>query len=183
MKANQITIPCRLSYVHVFQAGQVNGQGEAKYSVACLIDKSDAKTVDAIKKAIMAAVQDDQDNKRTLGANFKLKSDNQPLKDGDEKYPGMDVYYINAKSTRRPAVVDRARKPIMDEEEVYSGCFGYVAMTFYAYNTSGNKGIAAALDAVMKTKDGDRLDGAVNVDDAFAGVEDDAFGGDDDFMS
>lgn len=189
VQENQVTIHCRLSYVHVFEPDQVNGQGEPKYSVACLIDKADTKTIQAVKAAIQGAVKRDAERGKKLPSNFKLNSTNQPLKDGDDKeaYQDMDVWYINAKSSKQPKVMDKKRIVILDEEKVYSGCYAWVAITFFAYNASGNKGVAAALDAIMLDKDGERLDGQTSAENRFDGISDDpmadnASDDDDDWM-
>lgn len=56
------------------------------------------------------------------------------------------------------------------EEEIYSGCFADVVIEVYAYPspraeaTAKNKGIGAALKAVMKTGEGERMSGGAPVD-------------------
>ena len=57
---------------------------------------------------------------------------------------------------------DAAKNPIIDKNEFYSGCYGKASITLYPYDASGTKGIAAGLNAVMKTEDGDKLGGASN---------------------
>lgn len=65
-------------------------------------------------------------------------------------------------------MVDRNRQEILDQSEVYSGCYARANISFYAYNTNGNKGIACGLNAIQKTRDGESLGGTrVSVDDAF----------------
>ena len=56
-------------------------------------------------------------------------------------------------------VVNAQRQPIIDPDDVYSGCYVNMAVEFYAYSNSGNKGIGASLIGVQKVKDGDRLGG------------------------
>lgn len=174
VQENQVTIHCRLSYVHVFEPDQVNGQGDPKYSVACLIDKADTKTLQAVKAAIQGAVKRDAEKGKKLPGNFKLTGTNQPLKDGDDKgaYQDLDVYYINAKSARQPRVLDQKHQVLIDEERVYSGCYAWVALTFFAYNSNGNRGVGAALDGIMLDKDGERLDGQTSVESRFDGIGD-----------
>ena len=58
--------------------------------------------------------------------------------------------FLNANSKQAPQIVDRQVQPILDQSEVYSGCYGRVSITFYAYNSNGNKGIAAGLGNVQK---------------------------------
>jgi len=59
---------------------------------------------------------------------------------------------------------------ITDEEEVYSGCYGYASVNFFAFNTAGNKGVAAGLNNVLKTRDGDYLGSRVSAEADFADV-------------
>lgn len=71
----------RLSYVHVFEASQISGQGDATYSVCLLIDKNSPE-VPKIKAAIEA-------ERATLKTKYpKLagkdpKTWSNPLRDGD----------------------------------------------------------------------------------------------------
>jgi len=43
----------------------------------------------------------------------------------------------------------------LDQNELYSGCYGRVSITFYAFNSNGNKGIAAGLGNIQKLEDGE----------------------------
>ena len=61
----------------------------------------------------------------------------------DEAYKGH--YFINANSTTPPQIVDKYVKPILDRNEVYSGCYARVSLNFYAFNSNGNKGVACGL--------------------------------------
>jgi pectin methylesterase-like acyl-CoA thioesterase len=47
----------RLSYANVWEPKSING-GKEKYSVSLIIPKSDKKTIDAINKAVDAAIED-----------------------------------------------------------------------------------------------------------------------------
>ena len=86
--------------------------------------------------------------------------------------------FLNANSKQAPQVVDKHVQPILDQSEVYSGCYGKVSITFYAYNSNGNKGIAAGLVNVQKLRDGEPLGSRTNAKDDFEAVEDE-----DDFLS
>ena len=59
----------------------------------------------------------------------------------------------------------------MDDEEFYSGCYGAAVINFYPYDASGNRGVAAGLNVVVKTRDGDKLSG-INVEEALSGLYD-----------
>ena len=103
------------------------------------------------------------------------------LRDGDierddDVYKGH--YFLNASSTEAPQIVDRRVQPILDQSEVYSGCYARVSLNFYAFNSNGNKGVACGLGNIQKIKDGPRLGGRTTATDDF--VSEDA---DDDFLS
>lgn len=172
----------RFSYAHVFEPQSINGS-EPKYSVSLIIDKNDKKTLSRIKKAIEAAKQAGIAKfGGKIPANLKT-----PLRDGDvdreddEVYAGK--YFINANCKTKPGVIDKLGNPIIDTTEFYSGCYGHASITFYAFNTSGNKGIACGLNNLMKTRDGETLGGRAKAEDDFADLIDnyaDAIDDDDD---
>lgn len=165
----------RLSYAHVWEPVSING-GKEKYSVSVLIPKDDTKTIEAINKAIDAAIDEGVakfGGKKPNKAAIKI-----PLRDGDverddEAYKGH--YFINANSTTPPQIVDRAVQPILDRGEVYSGCYARVSLNFYAYNANGNKGIACGLGNIQKVRDGEPLGGRSNAADDFSSLADDDF--------
>lgn len=176
---NEITIQnVRLSYVYVLGEGKTNDEGKRSWSLTALIPKNHPQ-VEAIKAAINAAKVKDQVK---LGGTTGVKS---PLLDGDAKdedgawkYKGDENrgHYILrcANYNRRPAAVDQNVQPIMDPETLYSGCYGNVRISFYGYKNKVNKGISPGLDAVQKTKDGERLSaGGVKAEDVFTAVEED----------
>lgn len=162
--------PCRLSYTHVFEKYSPDGDGEGKYMTNVLIPKSEKKTIDAINKAVEAA--------RKAGVVAKWggkvpKKVDLPLRDGDEKDDEAyeDHFYLNAKSRTRPGVVDKKKVPIVDEEEIYSGVWAVVSVTFYAYDVSGNKGVACGLNNIMKFKDDEHLGGRVSAESDFGDMD------------
>ena len=163
-----ITGKVRFSYAHVFQPRAVDPSQDPKYSVSLLIHKSDKTTVGKIKRAIAAAVEA---GKAQWGG--KVPSTLRlPLRDGDEDKPESDEYaghfFINASSRTRPGVVDADLNPIVDSTEFYSGCYGRASINFYAYNVSGNRGIAAGLNNLQKLEDGDYLGGRNRAEDDFS---------------
>ncbi|MDE6497117.1 MAG: DUF2815 family protein [Muribaculaceae bacterium] len=165
--------PCRLSYVHVFEKHSFDGNTEnGKYSTNILIPKSETKTVEAIKKAIEAAKQAALNSKW----NGKLPKELvMPLLDGDDRDDQDEVYaghwYLNAKCNTRPGVVDRDRVPIVDEEEIYSGVWAVVSVTFFGFDVKVKKGISCGLNNIMKFKDDEKLGGRVSADTDFSGLD------------
>ena len=77
MSATKVVIPCRISFANIFEPKSINGS-EAKYSVSCLIPKTDKKTLLAIHKAIEAAKEDGKTRKWSgkIPPNLKM-----PLRD------------------------------------------------------------------------------------------------------
>lgn len=163
--------PCRLSFTHVFNKYSPNGEGEGKYMTNVLIPKSEKKTIKSLDQAIETAKKAGVVSK--WGGKEPKKLD-MPLRDGDDKEDDVyqDHFYINAKCNTRPGVVDKNKNPIVDEEEMYSGVWAFVSVTFYAYDVSGNRGVACGLNNLMKFKDDDHLGGRVSADSDFADIDD-----------
>lgn len=164
--------PVRFSYANVHQPVSVNGS-DLKYSLSIIIPKSDTKTIKKINDAIKKATQENKDKfGGKVPSNLKT-----PLRDGDvdreddEAY--ADSYFINANSKIKPGIVDAELNPIIDQSEFYSGCYGRVSLTFYGFNVNGNRGIAAGLQNVMKTDDGEPLGGRSSAENDFLDEEDD----------
>ena len=68
---------------------------------------------------------------------------------------------------------DLIQQHIIDPEEVYSGVYGRASISFYAYNTNGNKGIACWLNNLQKLRDGEPLGGHARAEDDFAAADED----------
>lgn len=171
---SKVIIPCRFSYLFCWEPNSVNG-GEPKYSVSAIIPKSDTATVKAVQAAIEQAKQESLSKwGGKLPSNLKT-----PLRDGDIDRPDdpayKDSYFINANSRVKPQVVDAKVQPVLDQSEVYSGCYGRISCTFYGYNSNGNRGIAAGLGNIQKLRDGEALGGRSNAADEFVTVDDDDF--------
>ena len=59
--------------------------------------------------------------------------------------------------------------------EVYSGVYGRASITFYAFNSNGNKGIACGLNNLQKIRDGELLGGKASAASDFDTDDDDDF--------
>lgn len=168
-----VTGKVRLSYVTLFTPrSQKEGQ-PAKYSVLLLIPKSDTKTVNAIKAAIEVAKQEGAAEHFGGKVPAGLRT---PLRDGDSERDDPEYqghWFLNASSKNKPGVVDPAVQPILDTSRVYSGCYGRVSIDLYAYNNSGNKGIAAGLNNVQFLADGEPLSGRSRAESDFTAAEED----------
>ena len=163
--------PCRLSYTHVFAKHSPNGDpADGKYQTSVLIPKTEKETLKAINAAIEAAKQQGIVSK---WGGKTPKNLSMPLNDGGDREDKLykNHFFVNAKAKTRPGIVDRNKQPIVDEEEMYSGVWAIVSITFFPYEASGNKGVACGLNNLMKWKDDDRLGGRVSAEADFDGVD------------
>lgn len=182
--AKVITGPnMRFSYCSVWEPKSING-GEPRYSVSVLIPKTDQETVEKIHEAISAAYRDGEGTLKGKGTLPPLKALKTPLRDGDTERPDDPAYagmwFLNANSGHAPQIVDIACNPILDRSEFYSGCYGRASITFFAFNTNGNRGIACGLNNLQKLRDGEPLGGRSTAVADFGGLDD---GEDEDFLS
>lgn len=167
----KVIIPCRISFANIWQPKAING-GDEKYSVSCVIPKSDRKTLALIQKAVEAAKEDGRTRKWSgkIPPNLKL-----PLRDGDIDRPDDETYqdsmFVNATSKDAPGIVDRRVQPVTDPMMVYSGCYCNVSVNFYPFNANGNRGVAAGLSNIQFVKDGERLSGRASAESEFDALE------------
>lgn len=150
--------PFRVSYPNLFEPRAMEPGDKPKYSVAMLFQKSDTKSIPMIRKAIEAAWKEAFPTIK-MPAAFK----NPVIHDGDIEKPDKegyaDTYYVNAKTERRPDVVDSQGNPLAPDE-MYPGCFARASVVVKAYeHKTGGKGVTCYLGNVMKTGDGDQLGG------------------------
>ncbi len=166
----------RFSFTNLFtpRAPQ-EGQGDPKYSLTILIPKSDIATIQAIQHAMEAAVQEGIAN--TFGGTRPPRL-SMPLYDGDGVRPSSGEPFgeeckghmvMTASSLQQPSVVDINVQPIINQAEIYSGCYGRVSLRFFAYNKNGNKGVGCGLGNVQKLADGEPLSGRTSAADDFGG--------------
>lgn len=173
MNSNEIIIQnARLSYAHIWEPFAFDEKDVPKYMVTLLIDKKDEKELKRIQAVIDKVKSDDKSKKKWGGkvpADLRL-----PIRDGDKEaeekpeYSGMWTICAKSSEDRAPKIVDRRANPIMDRDEVYSGCYANVKVSFFAFSHKGNNGIGVALNVIQKVKDGERLAGGNNLD----GIED-----------
>ena len=174
----------RLSYEHVWEPVSING-GNPKYSVCAMIPKTDAATVEKLRKAIDAAYREGEGKLKGSGKSVPpMSAIKNPLRDGDLDRPDdpafAGMWFVNANTDRAPGVVDLNCNPVLDRSEVYSGCYCRVSLTFYAFNSNGNRGIACGLNNLQKVKDGEHLGGRMSAEAEFAGLDDED---DEDFLA
>lgn len=169
-KSSIVVGPVQLNFCNVWEPKAVEGSDKEKYSVQIRLHKKRDKAlileIQSAVKAIATASKETVFKGKT--ANLKL-----PLRDGDnsddETLKGH--YFFNASSDSQPGIVDRNRKPIIEQDEVYSGVIAYVSVNFFAFNKNGNKGIAAGLNNILKYKDGERIAGKPSAQSDFKNLD------------
>ena len=166
-----VTGEVRLSYVRLFEPYSNKPDQEPRYSCTILIPKSDKATLAKIEKAFAAAAEAGMT--KHFGGRIP-KNLKRTLHDGDEeadldRNPEYEGHMFMALSSKaRPGVVDEALNPIMDQSQVYSGCYGRVSMNAFAYSGE-SKGLSFGLDNVQFLRDGEPLGGVkTRAEDDFA---------------
>ena len=134
----------RFSYLNANEPKAING-GKPKYSVSLIISKNDVQTIDKIKAAIEQAYKEGESKLKGNGKSVpSLEVLKTPLRDGDLERP---------------------------DDEAYRN--GRASISFYAFNSNGNKGIACGLNNLQKLRDGEPLGGRTSAEDDFATDDDD----------
>lgn len=168
----------RFSYCNLFQpkAPFNNPQGEPKYSVTVLVPKTNTAAKAVIDNAIAQAID--------AGVSSKWNGVRPPqpaicVHDGDGPRPSdgsafgeecKGCWVFQASTKQPPFVVDEYVQNIIDPTKVYSGMWGNVNVTFFAYNNAGKKGIGCGLNGVQKIRDGETLSGHITAQEAFKSV-------------
>ena len=178
-----ITPLCRFTYANVFEP-KANLSGALKYSTGLLFPKTDTKAIAAVTKAIDDAIQAGVKKGTFNAAASKSRTFKHPLRDGDEYYATADesqranrecyrgMMFLNASNQNPIGVVDAHARPIINQEDFYSGCWGHADINFSAFNKGGSIGVGCYVNNVMKKKDDDRFDGRQSAEAAFVGYTD-----------
>lgn len=152
----------RLTFPQLFDAKQVNNQGDPKFSAAFLIPK-DHPQLPEIKAAIVAAATEKWGAKHEEVLKALKVSDKLAIHDGDAKdqYDGYaGNYFINASNKIRPLVIGPNREPLVAADgKPYSGCYVTAIVEFWAQDNQFGKRVNASLLGVQFVKDGERLAG------------------------
>lgn len=180
----------RLSYANLFEPRPV-GEGDnakLKYSTALIIPY-DHPQVEKLKEIIDAL------GKSKFGSGWAaVKRKRNPLRDPMKEYKQArteaeeegddpneipkpdesvrDAYTLNVSSDRKPQIVDKSLQPILDDSEIYSGCYVNISLGGFSYDRPDNKGVGFGLNNVQLIKQGERLGGAPNADEEFEMVDD-----------
>ncbi|CDG95801.1 putative protein p50 [Xenorhabdus bovienii str. puntauvense] len=153
----------RLAFPDLFEATQVNGQGDYKFRSTFLISKERKDIIEMIENAIKK-VATDKWGAKAEGIIKSIRGNNMRFnfRDGDDKsdYDGYaGCMFISASNKARPLVIDRGRSPLTAQDgKPYSGCYVNATINIFAYDNNG-KGISASLGGVQFWRDGDAFAG------------------------
>jgi len=64
---------------------------------------------------------------------------------------------------------------VLNRSDVYSGVYGRASITFYAFNSNGNRGIACGLQNLQLIREGEPLGGKASAESDFATDDEDDF--------
>ncbi len=169
----------RFSFPHLFTpVAPDNGQGKPKYSCTILIPKTDKE----IGKFLQEAQAEIMEGVKAEWPNPDKRPDIQTLpkalKDGDtvihQKDPLLKgklkklhgspeiegCWVVAASGTKKPTVLDRGGRIILDESEIEAGMIGRLMLHFYVCNTPQYCGISCGLEhALLVRDDGTRFGG------------------------
>lgn len=172
-KTGIITGVCRLAFQSLLEP-RINMNddgtpGKAKYIAVLLFDPSDP--VLPMMKAAMKNAATDFFGEGKIPSGLR-----NPLRDGNEKAAEYafykDTIFISANSDNKPGLVNQANKPILDAEDIYSGCWVRADINCFAYDRKGNKGVSFGLNNVQKLGDDDRFGGRRPAEQVFTPVVD-----------
>lgn len=158
-----LTPLARLSFPRIFKP-EPNDQNVLKFSATFLFEKgADLKKA---KIAVANAIKNKWGDNPPK--NLKL-----PFRDqGDKELEGYEAgaVFISATSEKRPGVVDQNVEAIIDESEIYAGCYVYASLNAFTYGGKGTKydpGVSFGLNNIQKVKDGEPLGGRTRPEDDF----------------
>jgi len=139
-------------------------EDSAKYQITLVLDSDDSwwDELDAAIKAAAVAKWGKMPPKAVL-----------PVKSGDdteyEEFYGSNT--VTVASKRRPQIVDKNRKPVLDMDDIGSGDRFIVSLTPYAWEFAplNRKGVSLSLSNVMWIGEGEeRWDGGSSAESDFA---------------
>lgn len=127
-----------------------------------------------LQQLILAAVTDKFGAAKAQDAAF-VSSLRSPLRDASEKdYAGFDkgVKFISPWSEPKPTIIDvKGNEFKAPDAEVWSGQLARASVRAFAYDNSGNRGVAFGLEHVQIVKtDMERMDGRRSAEQAFGDV-------------
>lgn len=153
-KRNTIVTPeARIMFPSLFEPSAFES-GRETYS--CLLVFESGADISELENAVKGAFNEKFPN-GAGNARHPINNGDDKVADWGEAFAG--TRYVRVSTLFKPAVVDRNRQPIADPAAVYSGCYVRAAVSPYAYDARGNKGVALGLEAIQFVRDGEATGG------------------------
>lgn len=171
-KKTVVTPVFRVSFPFVFEPrAPMEGGGEAKYGLTAVFDPTKFSEKDKERwKAMIALANEASVGKFKKKVNELTDNYKKPMRDGAEKEGlegfGAGLKFANLTTKFKPGLVDKDKNPIVDQGEIYPGCYMRATVTAYAYDNKG-KGVAFGLMNLQKVGDGPRLDSRTDAEEDF----------------
>ena len=170
-----VTPVARLSFPVLFKARKVNeNDATPKFSATLLFDKKAQKTPEF--KRLQASVEEAIEEKWGSDRPKKLKTPFLTTDDFDNVPDGYedDMIIVRTNTVQQPGVVDRQNQPILQESDIYPGCYVRAAVHAYAWeHRTGGKGVSIGLDHVQFVRDGEPFGKRTKPADVFDELPDD----------
>ncbi len=156
----------RAAFMNVFEPKSVDGSGDARYSVAFILDPK-GPYIAEIKEAIKTVAAEKWKDKAGAVLN-KLVEEKRiaykagPLTDkSGDVYDGFEgMHSLNASSKKRPVVADTDGSPLTAADgKPYSGCYVDASVEFWAQDNQWGRRVNATLRWVQFRRDGDAFAG------------------------
>lgn len=171
MATRKITTPkFRVGFPSVFKKNGMPGTPETQWSYNVHMIFSKKENLSELKAIIQEAIQEKWGGKVPAKLELPFKSGEEKVNTNGEGYDGFDdsvVFCVAKSKSKKPIVVDQQCQPILDESEIYGGCFAIGSVNAFAWEFAGKKGVSIGLLGLQKYSDGDPMGGAVcnpNVD-------------------
>ncbi len=164
----------RANFPALFKMQKNKLSGKDEYTLTALFPKG--TDLSSLKSAARAAAEDKWGKDQSKWPKL-LKM---PFRDQKESANNEGVLpvgheegaiFMTFKSQQKPGVVDHNVNEIIDESQIYSGCWCVATVRPYAFDNGGNRGIAFGLGNVQKVGDGEPLGGRTRAQDDFAPIE------------
>ncbi|MBD9674938.1 DUF2815 family protein [Pseudomonas sp. PDM21] len=169
-----ITPEAVASFLNVFRPNpkQKTKDGRPKYTLTLIFKPAAQKT--AGFKALKKAVEDVAHEKWGDELPKKLKRPFLTTDDLEKVPTGLDEedVFIRLSAINKPGIVDQKKAPILDEGDMYAGCFIRCSVQAYTWvDEQGGKGVSFGLNNIQKVRDGDHLAGGSRAEDDFDELE------------
>lgn len=173
-----LTSEFRMAFPAIFRPKFNDLSKKDEFSVVALFPVGADLT--ELKKAAQAAViekwgQNQNAWPQNLKSPFRDQKDRVKVdpETGVEALPDGYVagaIYMNLKSAQRPGVVDQNMAEIIDESDLYGGCWVRASVNAYAYDHKGNRGVAFGMNNLQKLRDDDAFGNRTKAQDDFSPV-------------